>query len=64
MRWIAFCGLQYRVGVGWSIRLLVEKSIDSYCSQIASNVAMYSAYVVESVVHSFSFDLHEIALPP
>ena len=40
------------VCVEWSIQLVVEKSVDSHCSQIASfvasDVAMYSASVVDA----------------
>ena len=55
------------VGVGWSIHLVAEKATDSRCSQMASlavfDAAMYSAVVVESVVQSCNFDLHEIDPP-
>ena len=56
------------VGAGRSIQLVDEKSIDSRCNQIASfvasDVAMYSASVVDRVMHSWSFDLHDIMPPP
>ena len=58
MRQIALCESQYRVSVGWSIWLLAEKSTDSRCNQIASlaasEAAMHSLSVVESVVHSLA----------
>ena len=45
---------QYRVGTRWLVRLLTDKSIDSRCNQMASfatsDVAIYSAFVVKSVV--------------
>ena len=55
------------VGVGRSIQFVAEKSTDNRCNQIASfvasDVAMYSASMVDTVVHSCNFDLHEIDPP-
>ena len=60
MRWIALYESHYRVRARWSIRLLAEKLAVSRCNQIASlvasNAAMYSAFVVESIMHSPSID--------
>ena len=44
------------VGAGWLSRIFVDKSADSRCSHmasfVASDVVMYSAFVVDMVVHS------------
>ena len=44
------------VGVGWSSRSFAEKSVGNRCgytnSFAASDVDMYSAFVVDNVVHS------------
>ena len=44
------------VNATWSSRHFAEKSVDSRCSQMASfaasDVVMYSAFVVDRVVHS------------
>ena len=68
VRCIALCELQQRVGAGRSIRPLAEISADNQCSQMASSaasdVAMYSASVVQSAVKSCNFDLHDMASPP
>ena len=46
--------LQYKVSARWPFWLLAEKSVDSRCSQmaslVASDVAMYSASIIESVM--------------
>ena len=64
---IALYELQCKVAVIQTIRILAEKSLDSCCSQIASlatsDATMYSTFLLERFIHSWSFDLHEIAPP-
>ena len=54
MRCIALSKSQVRIGIGWSIWLLAEKSTDNRCNQMpsitASYVAMYSNSIVERVL--------------
>ena len=55
------------VGIGWLIWPVAKRWEVSWCSQITSfadsDIAMYSAFVIDRVVHSWSFDLHDVALP-
>ena len=65
MRCNALWELKCKVGARWSFWLLAKKRANSGCSQMASFAAsdgtMYAASIVESVVHSCSYDLLEMA---